>query len=272
MNDHTSVHSRLSALALAFAAVIWVSPFGWLFLTAFDPKTTGRLAIPTSLGLDNFVAAFSGNVGQQFLNSMYLAAGTATLTVVISVAAAYPLSRLRIPGRNAFLWAMVLLRMLPSIGVLVPMFFAARNLGLLNLMGVIIAMTMLNLPFALLLLKNFFDTVPIELEEAAYVEGATLGQIVRKIVLPLSRSGIAVVWFFSFTGAWNEFLLPLIFARTETSFPMSVGLYAAFGQNNAVQYGFLAAFSLLYAAPAVAVYFLLRRNLNTGFAGVGVKG
>jgi multiple sugar transport system permease protein len=130
----------------------------------------------------------------------------------------------------------------------------------------------LNLPFALLLLKNFFDTVPIELEEAAYVEGASLWQIITMIVVPLSRSGIAVVWFFSFTGAWNEFLLPLIFARTDTGFPMSVGLFAAFGEHGYVDYGFLAAYSLIYATPAVAVYFMLRRNLNTGFAGVGVKG
>jgi multiple sugar transport system permease protein len=80
------------------------------------------------------------------------------------------------------------------------------------------------------------------------------------------------VWFFSFTGAWNEFLLPLIFSRTESAFPMSVGLYSAFGQQGAIDYGFLAAFSIVYAAPAVGVYFLLRRNMNTGFAGVGVKG
>ena len=131
---------------------------------------------------------------------------------------------------------------------------------------------MLNLPFTLLLLKNFFDTVPIELEEAAHVEGASLWQILTRIVLPLSRAGVAVVWFFAFTGAWNEFLFPLIFSRTEAVFPMSIGLYSAFGEHGAIRYGFLAAYSIVYAAPAVGVYFLLRRNMNTGFAGVGVKG
>ncbi len=120
-----------------------------------------------------------------------------------------------------------------------------------------LTLTMLNLPFTLLLLKNFFDTVPIELEEAAYVDGASLWQIVTHIVLPMSRAGIAVVWFFSFTGAWNEFLLPLIFSRVEAGFPMSVGLYAAFGRTGAIDYGFLTAFSIIYAAPAVGVYFLL---------------
>ncbi len=265
-------HSRAMALALSFMALIWISPFAWLILNAFDPAATGRLAVPQGVTLGNFVQAMSGNAGRQFLNSVYIAAGTATLTVIVGIAAAYPLSRLKIPGRDAFLWALVVMRMLPSIGVLVPMYFVSQSMGLLNNYGVVLALTILNLPFTLLLLKNFFDTVPVELEEAAYVEGASLWHIVTRIVLPLSRAGIAVVWFFTFTGAWNEFLLPLIFSRTEQGFPMSVGLYAAFGQNGAIQYGFLAAYSIIYAAPAVGVYFLLRRNMNTGFAGVGVKG
>lgn len=264
--------SRSLSIALAFMAIIWVSPFSWLLVNAFDPAAVGRLAIPQSIGLDNFGKAVSGDAGRQFLNSLLIAAGTATLSVLVGIAAAYPLSRLRIPGRNAFLWALVLLRMLPSIGVLVPLYFAAQRSGLLNQFGVIIALTVLNLPFTLLLLKNFFDTIPIELEEAAYVDGASLWQIVTRIVIPMSRAGIAVVWFFSFTGAWNEFLLPLIFSRVEAGFPMSVGLYSAFGRQGAIDYGFLAAFSIVYAAPAIGVYFLLRRNMNTGFAGVGVKG
>lgn len=266
------VHSRLTALALTFMAIIWVSPFSWLVVNAFDTAATGQLAWPSQPGLGNFAEAVSGNAGRQFLNSVIIAAGTATLSVVVGIAAGYPLSRLNIPGRNAFLWSLVLLRMLPAVGVLVPIYFAAQRSGLLNQLGVILALSILNLPFTLLLLKNFFDTVPIEIEEAAYVEGASLWQIVVHIVLPLSRAGIAVVWFFSFTSAWNEFLLPLIFARVQDAFPMSVGLYAAFGQQGAIDYGFLTAYSIIYAAPAIAVYFLLRRNLNTGFAGVGVKG
>lgn len=264
--------SRPIALALLFMAVIWVSPFAWLIGNAVDPFANGSLRIPQAIGIDNFIEAFSGNAGRQFLNSIYIAAGTATLTVVVAAAAAYPLSRMVIPGKDAFLWLLVLLRMLPSTGVIVPLYFSAQGMGLLNTWGIILALTILNLPFTLLLLKNFFDTVPIELEEAAYVDGASLTQIITAVVMPLSRAGIAVVWFFAFTGAWNEFMLPLIFSRTEAGFPMSVGLYAAFGQNGAIDYGFLAAFSIVYAAPAIAVYFLLRRNLNTGFAGVGVKG
>jgi multiple sugar transport system permease protein len=264
--------SRPMALALAFMAIIWVSPFAWLFGNAFDNQALGKLAFPSEIGIDNFVHAVSGNAGRMFLNSLLIAAGTATISTVVAICAAYPLSRLRMPGKNALLWTLVLLRMLPAAGVLVPIYFTAQRAGLLNQLGVMLTLTVLGLPFTLLLLKNFFDTVPIELEEAAYVDGASLWQIVTQIVLPMSKAGIAVVWFFSFTGAWNEFLLPLIFSRVEAGFPMSVGLYAAFGRQGSIDYGFLTAFSIVYAAPAVGVYFLLRRNMNTGFAGVGVKG
>lgn len=272
MMDNPNAPSRTLAIALAFLAVIWVSPFAWLVSNAIDPLATGHLRLPTVVAPDNFLRAMSGNAARQFWNSMFIAAGTATLTLIVASGAAYALSRLRIPGRNAFLWSLVLLRMLPPTGILVPIFFAAQGAGLLNNLGIIIALSVLNLPFAMLLLKNFFDSVPTELEEAAHVEGASLPVILWRVVLPMSRAGLAVVWFFSFTGAWNEFMFPLIFSRTEASFPMSIGLFSAFGRHGAIDYGYLSAFSIIYAAPAIAVYFLLRRNMNTGFAGVGVKG
>ena len=269
--ERTFARTPLVTVLLLVLAVIWVSPFAWLVTTALDPQANGELGL-RGISLDNFIAAVSGPSGLQFINSLVIATGTATLTVVIATAAAYPLSRTEIPGKDIVLWSLVLLRMMPEVGVIVPVFFAAKTVQGLNAQGMIVSMTVLNIPFAVLLLKNFFDTVPIELEESAYVEGATIWQIIWHVVMPLSRSGLAVVWFFTFTGAWNAFLLPLIFARTDTAFPMSVGLYAAFGRYGSIQYGFLAAYSIVYAFPAVAVYFLLRSNLNTGFAGVGVKG
>ncbi|PCI85337.1 MAG: sugar ABC transporter permease [Hyphomicrobiales bacterium] len=272
MNNNSSSPSRTMSLALAFLAIIWVSPFAWLISNAVDPSANGQLRVPESIGVSNFISALSGNSLNQLWNSLIIAGGTATLTLIVASGSAYALSRLRVPGRNALLWSLVLLRMLPPTGILVPIYFAAQKVGLLNNMGIIVALTVLNLPFALLLLKNFFDTVPVELEEAAHVDGASFLTILRRIVLPMSRAGMAVVWFFAFTGAWNEFLFPLLFSRTEDAFPMAMGLYSAFGRNGSIDYGFLAAFSIVYAAPAIAVYFLLRRNMNTGFAGVGVKG
>lgn len=270
--ENTNGPSRMMTIALVFMAIIWVSPFAWLISNAVDADAAGKLTFPASISAANFISALSGDSAMQFWNSMIIGAGTATLTLVVGSGAAYAMSRVRIPGRDTILWVLVLLRMLPPTGILVPIYYAAQSAHLLNNLGIIIALSVLNLPFALLLLKNFFDTVPSELEEAAHVEGASLPKILWRVVLPMSSAGMAVVWFFTFTSAWNEFLFPLLFSRTEDAFPMSMGLYAAFGRNGAVQYGFLSAFSIIYAAPAIAVYFMLRRNMNTGFAGVGVKG
>ncbi|NOX73047.1 MAG: carbohydrate ABC transporter permease [Alphaproteobacteria bacterium] len=258
--------------ALIVMTLLWISPASWLFMTAFDPAASGAFKLPDGFTLDHFAAVLQRKSGVQFINSMLISAGTATFTVFVAGIAAYPFSRLNIPFKNGILWVLVLLRILPPVAIMIPVFLTARITGLLNIPGVVLALTILNLPFAVLLLKNFFDAVPIELEEAAYMEGATLFQIITKVIAPVSRAGIAVVWFMTFTASWNEFLFPYLLLRTDASFPMSVGLYSAFGANNATNYGFLAAYSVIYLAPAVIVYFLLRRNLTTGFAGVGVKG
>jgi multiple sugar transport system permease protein len=265
--------SRLMAIALAFVAVIWVSPFAWLFSNAFDPTASGNCGCngpsPRTWQLRRPCRAMprgSSGIPCSF------AAGTATLTVMVAAGAAYALSRMRIPGRNAFLWTLVLLRMLPTTGVLVPIYFRRSAGDCSTTLGIIVALSVLNLPFTLLLLKNFFDGVPVELEEAAHVEGASLWQILtpdraadvaggacRGVVLCLHR------------GLERIPVSADLRADRSLSFRCRSGFTRPSG-HGAIDYGFLAAFSIIYAAPAVGVYFLLRRNMNTGFAGVGVKG
>ncbi|MEW7009539.1 carbohydrate ABC transporter permease [Lentilitoribacter sp. EG35] len=266
--------ARVSAtnLLLAFIILAWLSPLSWLVMTSINPQATGGFSIPSSLSLEHFASVMTGTSLRQFINSMVIAIITATLTTILATLAAYPFSRLDIPYKNTLLWSLALLRILPATAIIIPVFLTGRVMGLLNAGGVIMVMTLLNLPFAVLLLKNFFDTIPTELEEAGYMEGATLWQSILHIVLPLSRAGLAVIWFMAFTSAWNEFLFPFLMLRSDEHFPMAVGLYASFGQYGATNYGFLTAYSIIYAAPAVLVYFLLKRNLTTGFAGVGVKG
>lgn len=257
---------------LAVLIIVWLSPLSWLMMTSVNPNPSGGFAVPTSFTFDHFLTAMSGTSLRQFLNSLLIAVSTATLTTILAALAAYPFSRLNIPYKNTILWSLALLRILPSTAIIIPVFLTGRSLGLLNTGGVVLVLTLMNLPFAILLLKNFFDTIPPELEEAGYMEGATLRQGLMYIVLPLSRAGLAVIWFMAFTSAWNEFLFPFLMLRSDQAFPMAVGLYAAFGQYGATDYGFLTAYSIIYTAPAIAVYFMLKRNLTTGFAGVGVKG
>jgi multiple sugar transport system permease protein len=266
--------ARVAATNILLAAIIvaWLSPMTWLVMTSIDPRASGGFAIPSTVSFEHFAVVLSGTSLRQFANSLLIALSTATLTMVIACFAAYPFSRLNIPYKDTLLWSMALLRILPSTAIIIPVFLTGRVLGLLNAGGVVLILTLMNLPFAILLLKNFFDTIPTELEEAGYIEGATLRQNLLHIVFPLSRAGLVVIWFMAFTSAWNEFLFPFVLLRSDQAFPMAVGLYAAFGQYGTTDYGFLTAYSIIYAVPAVLVYFLLKRNLTTGFAGVGVKG
>jgi len=264
--------STSTNILLAVVIIAWLSPLSWLLMTSVNPNASGGFVVPTSFTLDHFVTVMSGTSLRQFLNSLFIAFTSATLTAILAAFAAYPFSRLNIPYKNTILWSLALLRILPQTAIIIPVFLTGRALGLLNTGGVILVLTLMNLPFAILLLKNFFDTIPSELEEASYMEGATLYQTLTHVVFPLSRAGLAVIWFMAFTTAWNEFLFPFLMLRSDQAFPMAVGLYAAFGQYGATDYGFLTAYSIIYTAPAIFVYFLLKRNLTTGFAGVGVKG
>ncbi|WP_127519771.1 carbohydrate ABC transporter permease [Mesorhizobium sp. Z1-4] len=259
-------------LLLGAVIIVWLSPMSWLIMTSVDPEASGSFSVPSRISLEHFAVVLSGTSLRQFINSLVIALATAMLTTAVACMAAYPFSRLKIPYKDTLLWSLALLRILPSTAIIIPVFLTGRVLGLLNAGGVVLILTLMNLPFAILLLKNFFDTIPTELEEAAYIEGATLTQNLLHVVFPLSRAGLAVIWFMAFTSAWNEFLFPFVMLRSDQEFPMAVGLYAAFGQYGTTDYGFLTAYSIIYAAPAVLVYFLLKRNLTTGFAGVGVKG
>ncbi|HEV2655112.1 MAG TPA: carbohydrate ABC transporter permease, partial [Ktedonobacteraceae bacterium] len=127
------------------------------------------------------------------------------------------------------------------------------------------------LPFCIWLMKNFLDTVPFELEEAAWIDGASTFDTLRHIVLPLAAPGIAVVGVWSFLGAWTNFFVPLIILQSQNLLPASVNIYTFFGSYGQVNYGQLAAYALLYALPAVALYTLVSRFFVKGITG-GLKG
>ncbi len=258
---------------LILVAIFWLSPFMWLFFAAIDPKATSAFKVPDSTTLQNFVMVFSGSSSFRWIvNSFIVAGGTATLVFLVTMFAAYPFSRMKFRGRNLILWGLVLIRIIPLSAFLLPLFLLCIKLKWLNLTGVIISLSMLNIPFGLLLVKNFYDTVPLTYEEAAWVDGAGILKTILRVLLPISKSGAVVVWFMTFTSSWNEFMLPFILLRNPDLWPMSVGLFNSFGLHGTINFGFLAAFSVVYAVPSVVIFFLLRKNLVSGLSGAGIKG
>lgn len=155
---------------------------------------------------------------------------------------------------------------LPITAVMVPVYKMFLTLKLYNkTIGVILFLTATSLPYAIWLMKNFMDSVPIELEEAAYVDGASTLTSIRKIVAPLMFPGICVVFIYTFSGSWGNFFVPYILLQTVEKLPASVTLYQFFGQHGMIIYGQLAAYSALYAIPSLILYILSQSYMSKGF-------
>jgi len=257
---------------LFIVALSWLSPFTWLIFSSFDPAASGAFKVPEKVSLDNFRLIFEVDSVKWIINSLIIAAGSATLVLVVTLSAAYPFSRMKFKGKDGILWGLVLIRIIPVSAFILPLFLTCVKFRLLNHMGVILSIALMNIPFGLLLMKNFYDSIPVTYEEAAWIDGAGTYTAIWKVILPLCRSGAVVVWFMTFMRGWGDFMLPFIFLRVADQWPMSVGLYNSFGLYGSVNYGFLSAYSLLYALPPVLIYFCLGKNLTTGMAGAGIKG
>lgn len=264
----TPAYIILTALGLLF-----LIPLLWPLLASFNPDATLSLSIPAHPGLDNFLSIINnGTVEQPFANSLILAISTMLLTVMLSGLAAYPLSRYQFRFKRLLMYIILFMSALPILALITPLYAMYTALNLQDtLQGCILFFVASALPFSIWLMKNFLDSVPFDLEEAAAIDGAsTLGGLWH-VVLPLAAPGIAVVGVWSFLAAWTNFFVPLIILQSPNLLPASVTIYSFFGAYGQVNYGQLAAFAMLYALPAVALYTLVSRFFVKGISG-GLKG
>lgn len=207
-------------------------------------------------------------------NSAILSFGCALLTVVCSVLAAYPLSRYQMRFRRSFMYLILFGTCLPITAMMVPVYALFVSLNLLDsLGGTVMFLAATSLPMAIWMTKNFMDSVPVSLEEAAWVDGASAMTALRRIVVPLMRPGIAVVFIFVFTQAWGNFFVPFVLLFGQSRQPAAVAIYGFFGNYGTVNYGQLAAFSIMYSLPVLVLYLLVQRLSGSSFAMAGaVKG
>lgn len=268
--------SRLwASVSLAVVAVAFLVPLAWLLLAAFDPSATYQTRIPSSWTLDNFTAVLTPQTTFiPIMNSVALAGLTATLTVLASLLAAYPLSRYRSRFHRGFLYAVLFGTCLPITAIMVPVYSVFIFLGLLDsFVGTVLFLTASSLPMAIFMTKNFMDAVPVSLEEAAWIDGASAMRALRTVVVPLMRPGIAVVFVFVFLQAWGNFFVPFVLLFSPEKQPAATSIYTFFGQFGSIAYGQLAAFSILYSLPVIVLYVLASRLIGGSFALAGsVKG
>lgn len=265
----------ISNAVLVLIAVCFLLPMAWLILASFDAKATLSVTWPSQWTLSNFRKVMTPE--QTFIplwNSLVLSGASALITVVCAILAAYPLSRYSLRIKKPFLYGILFGTGLPVTAMMVPVYSLFVTLNLLDsLGGTVFFMAATSLPMAIWMTKNFMDEVPVSLEEAAWVDGASSMQTLQRIVVPLMRPGISVVFIFVFIQAWGNFFVPFVLLLSPEKQPAAVSIFNFFGQYGAVAYGQLAAFSLLYSIPVVVLYVVVQKFLGGKFAMAGaVKG
>ena len=264
-----------SNVVLAALGVIFVLPLLWVLFASVN-RTAGLVVdVPDSPTLDNFRAVLNTETTYRpIMNGMILCGGASLLTIICAVLAAYPLSRFKSRFNRPFLLTVLFSTGLPITAVMVPVYGLFVQLNLVDTIGgTIMFMATTSLPFAIWLTKSFMDGVPVSLEEAAWVDGASSMQALFRVVLPLMWPGVAVVLIFTFVGMWGNFFVPFMLLLSPERLPASVSIFTFFSQYGEVNYGQLSAYSLIYTLPVLILYLLLSKRLGGAFAlGGAIKG
>ena len=271
-------------------ALIWVCivfalfPVVWIISASLDPANSisGQKLIPPNASFINFQRLFQSEqhpFGIWFLNTFKLCIVTATLVVLITSLAAYAFSRLRFKGRRSGLFAILLIQMFPQMLAMVAIYLIVfmlgeyiPALGLDTHAGLILVYLGGAMGANVWLLKGFFDTIPKSLEESAMIDGATHFQIFRRIILPLARPILVVVFFLQFMATYSEFVIARVLLADTNNLTMAVGLQTFIADQYAKRWGVFAAAALIGALPIVILYWFLQKHLVSGLTRGAVKG
>ena len=279
----SSLEAALVHLALAAAVLFAVYPLLWVISIALSPggmsASGDAIPVPVHPSLQNFsIVLGAGDAEKAWLfwrqlgNSLVVSIATAVVAVGIATPAAYALARFKFVGARAGLRALLATQMFPTVASAVPLYLLLEALHLLDSRaGLVLVYASTAVPFAIFQLRGAFQSIPVDLEEAAMVDGATRAQAFRMVVLPAARPAIAVTALFAFMTAWNEFILAATLLSRESAFTLPVVLQRYVGEHDA-QWGPFAAGAILVSVPVMALFYLAQRQLVAGLTAGGVKG
>lgn len=252
-------------LLLLFSVV----PMAWMLSTSLKTQFAALQQppqwIPGNPTFANYrdLLSPSSEIGKDFLrylvNSLYVSTTTTVLGVLVAVPAAYAFSRFRFPGRNLLFFSVLVRNMFPAVVFLMPLFILMRHLHLVNThYSLILTYLTFGLPLSIWLLKGFYDNIPVELEQAARIDGASRFQAFWRVVMPLSSPGIIATAIYSFILAWNEYVYALVFLNKESDLTMPVGLQRFFTEYVSNWPGLMAA-AFIMSVPVVVLFLVLQK-------------
>ncbi|HEU5011660.1 MAG TPA: carbohydrate ABC transporter permease [Roseiflexaceae bacterium] len=282
----TLLSPPLRWLLLVIYLAFTLLPLLWLFLSTIQTQASLLRVpphiIPDGLTAANYIdifkpAAFGENSGQStFLlairNSVIVSLGTTAVAMVFGTTAAYAFARFNIPRKRALLLAVLGSQLLPPVSLIIPLFRMMKSAGLLDtLLALILAYSTFSLPFVVWIMVSYFQSVPLELEEAARIDGASRFQSFIRVALPLAAPGLAATSIFTLLNAWDEFFFALIFTSTYSAKTVPVALAEFIGRHS-VNWGLLVTGGFIASLPPIVLSLLFYRYIVSGLAAGGLKG
>jgi ABC-type glycerol-3-phosphate transport system permease component len=272
---------RSNLVLVLFAAALLVVfagfPFAWMISTAFKESreifATPPSFLPRSFTLDNLQRLFVETRALTYLkNSIVVSLSTVAVTIAVATPAAYSLTRFRFPGREQLAGTILFTYMFSPIMIIVPFYVMMRFLGLTNThLGLVLAYTAFCLPFSLWMLRTFFQSIPIDIEQAAMVDGANRVETVLYVVLPLSLPGVLATSIFTFVLTWNDYIFARILISADELKTLPVGIADLYNAS-VVDWGMIMAAGLLILTPVLAVFFLIQKYMVVGLGAGALKG
>ncbi|GHF81648.1 sugar ABC transporter permease [Streptomyces thermodiastaticus] len=269
--SRTVTHALLILASLAATA-----PVAWLIYLSLGPDKNDYLhpgGIASKAALTNYAFVLQHtNIVHWLASTLIVALGTALVGVAFAATTGYAVSRMRFPGHRPLMWVLLLTQAFPIAVLIVPMYEIFSELGLIDTYGALILVNCSTVvPYCAWLMKGYFDTVPVEIDEAGRVDGLSpFGTFVR-LILPLARPGLAVAAFYSFVTAFGEVAFASTFLLDDDKYTFAVGLQTFVSEHDA-QWNYMAATAVLIAVPVTAFFYLVQKHLVTGLTAGGTKG
>lgn len=276
-------YKNWKAVVCSFAAILilifYLLPLYWLFVNSLktnieifrNPPTLW----PQNIVFENYFKVFgsgTSNVLPAFLNSFVIAISTTLLSMLIALPAAYALAKFKIRFGKLFLLVFMIGQMLSPTVKLVPLFMTFRSLNIINsLFSVVIALCTYTIPFAILILRPFFLSIPVAIQESALMDGCNKFTSFIRVILPISYPGIIVAAVFNFLSGWNDLIYPLTFLTDQKKRPMIANIYTFIGEYG-TQWNMLLTFAVVSVLPVIILFFIMQKYIVSGVTMGSVKG
>ena len=254
-------------------------PLFWILMTSL--KTEQEIfripptIIPEKLNLASYAAQVETgdfNMFQSFANSFIISIGATIISVILAVPASYGIAKYRFRGRKVMLLGFLVTQMLPVAVLLTPMFILFRGMHLYNTAGAaILADATIGIPFSILILKNYFASIPKDLEEAAYIDGCNRFSAFIRVLIPIAKPGVMVCAIFSFLYAWGDLAYGMTFIIDQQKRPITAGIFNFMGQYG-TKWSYLTAFAVVTIIPVALIFIFMQKYIISGMTSGAVKG